>query len=116
MSFSLLPSRFSVRLQLRGSVLRSGFGSTFGVRFYVRGSVPRSRSNLNTNREVRTPKRELPLSLFVLRIRADHAHDAAPAHDLALVANLLHRRSYLHKSFYSFLTTRPRVRSRGVSS
>src|SRR5206468_12771534 len=38
------------------------------------------------------------LPLLVLRIRADHAHDTTPAHDLALVANLFHRCSYFHTS------------------
>src|SRR5262245_54184334 len=39
---------------------------------------------------------ELPLPLLVFLIRADHAHDATTAHDLALVANPLHGRPNLH--------------------
>jgi hypothetical protein len=38
----------------------------------------------------------LSLSLLVLLIRADHADDAAAAHDPALVTNPLHRRPDLH--------------------
>src|SRR4029077_10747300 len=34
----------------------------------------------------------LSLPLLVLLIRADHAHDALPAHDLALVTNPFYRR------------------------
>src|SRR5579864_1102168 len=37
-----------------------------------------------------------PLPLLVLLIRADHAHDAAPAHDLALVTNPFDRCPDLH--------------------
>ena len=55
----------------------------------------------------------LPLPLLVLLIRADHAHDTAPAHDLALVANTFHGRSHLHDNF---LTIRPRPVSRGDNS
>jgi hypothetical protein len=31
-----------------------------------------------------------PLTLFVFRVLADHAHHALAVHDLALVANLLY--------------------------
>jgi hypothetical protein len=37
------------------------------------------------------------LSLLMLLIRADHPDHPAAADNLALVANLLHRRSDLHK-------------------
>src|SRR4051812_19821004 len=42
----------------------------------------------------------LSLSLLVLLIRTDHPHHAAAADDLALVANLLHRCSNLHRSTF----------------
>jgi len=72
----------------------SQFVFTFDSAFHVR----RSRSNLNTNREPSTWKRErhLSLPLLVLGVGADHADDSAPPHNLALVANLFYRRSYLH--------------------
>src|SRR5262245_4682972 len=40
----------------------------------------------------------LPLPLLVPRVLADHADDASPLDDLALVANLLDRRSNFHLS------------------
>src|SRR5215204_3138216 len=89
LSFSLLCSRGSVRVHVR-------LGSPFRL----------------ANREQRTQKHELALPLLVFGVGTNHAHDAASAHDLALVTNPLDRSSYLH----SFFTTRPRVRSRGVSS
>jgi len=82
---------------------------TFGSQFDVR--VPRSvfvgttgQTNTAPHRtwtrtEHRAPgsyERHLSLSLLVLGVRADDADDAAPAHHLALVANSLNRRSYLH--------------------
>src|SRR5215813_2174690 len=54
----------------------------------------------------------LSLTLLVLLVRADHAHHAAAADDLALVTDSLDRRSYLH----SFWTILPRVTSLGLSS
>src|SRR4029079_3201562 len=54
----------------------------------------------------------LSLPLLVLLIRADHAHHATAADDLALVANSLHRCSDLH----NFSTILPRDTSRGLSS
>jgi len=36
------------------------------------------------------------LSLLVLLVRTDHTHDPTPPHDLALVANPLHRCPHLH--------------------
>ena len=41
----------------------------------------------------------LSLPLLVLGVAADHADDALPPHDLALVTNLPNRRPYLHTSF-----------------
>src|SRR4029453_306679 len=38
----------------------------------------------------------LPLPLLVLLVAADDAHDALPAHDLALDADLPDRRAYFH--------------------
>jgi hypothetical protein len=38
----------------------------------------------------------LALSLFVLRIRADHAHHAFAVDDLAVVAHLFNGSSYFH--------------------
>jgi len=49
----------------------------------------------------------LALTLLVARVRADHTQHAAPAHYLALVANLLDARSNLHGFLfrpYSFST------------
>jgi hypothetical protein len=37
------------------------------------------------------------LTLLVLRVDADHAHNTLAADDLALVTDLLHRRPYLHR-------------------
>src|SRR5688572_14184738 len=39
----------------------------------------------------------LSLTLLVLLIRANHAHDTLPAHDLALDTNPFDRCSYLHR-------------------
>src|ERR1035437_4798663 len=39
-----------------------------------------------------------PLALFVFRVFADHPHYSLAVDDLALVANLLYRRSYFHNS------------------
>jgi hypothetical protein len=41
---------------------------------------------------------QLPLTLFVLGIDADHTHHTLAVHDLALVTDLFYRRSYLHRS------------------
>jgi len=41
------------------------------------------------------------LTLFVFLVRADHAHHAAAAHDLALVTDSLHRCSDLHDPLLS---------------
>ena len=54
-----------------------------------------------------------PLPLLVLRVRADHAHDAAAPHDLALLADPLDRCSDL-QSILSLSRSVPRVRSRGA--
>src|SRR6476469_4456410 len=54
------------------------------------------------------------LPLLVLLIRADHAHDASPTHDLALVANSLDRRSDFHAP--TFFSIRPRPASLAASS
>jgi hypothetical protein len=40
---------------------------------------------------------QLTLTLLVLGIFADHAHNPAAADDLALITNLLYRCPYLHK-------------------
>src|SRR5690242_3591153 len=42
---------------------------------------------------------ELPLTLLVTGVGADHEHGAVPADDLALLAHRPDRRSYLHGSF-----------------
>src|SRR6185369_4104320 len=49
-------------------------------------------------REIHTcnTRHRLPLPLLVLRVGADHAHHAAAAHDLALVANPFDRCPYFH--------------------
>src|SRR5579863_7577176 len=47
----------------------------------------------------------LPLALFVFRVDADHPYHAFAVDDLALVANLLYRCSYLHNLLV--LTTPP---------
>jgi hypothetical protein len=59
--------------------------------------------SLNTNLEASTWKREpsLSLSLLVFGVGADDANDSAPSHNLAFVANLPYRRSYLHHVFLS---------------
>src|SRR5205809_2115622 len=67
-------------------------------------SVPSSQ----IDRQLATGHGSLSLSLLVLLVRADHAHHAAAANDLALVTDSLDRRSYLHyRSFPPDLTTRP---------
>jgi len=48
-----------------------------------------------------------PLSLFMFRVHADHAHHALAVDDLALVANLLNRCSYLHNSLSHAAGLRP---------
>src|SRR5690242_7483269 len=78
-----------------------------------------------------TSRSPLALALLVPRVvRADHEHATAAPDDLAPVAHLLHRRSYLHLlQSFSFArcpsgspgylyryTMRPRVRSYGESS
>src|SRR5215471_8247705 len=58
----------------------------------------------------------LTLSLLVLRVLADHPHDALPPDDLALVADLLHRRPDFHDpavSSYPALTCTGRRSARG---
>jgi hypothetical protein len=42
---------------------------------------------------------ELPLTLLVTRVLADHEDRAVAADDLALLAHRLDRRSYLHDPF-----------------
>jgi hypothetical protein len=39
------------------------------------------------------------LTLLVARVRADHIDHAPAAHDLAVLADLLHRRPYFHGSY-----------------
>src|SRR5262249_50238202 len=43
-------------------------------------------------------RHRLPLSLFVLRVHANHAHDALAMHDFALVANFLNGCSAFHSN------------------
>src|SRR5580704_8012835 len=52
-----------------------------------------------------------PLPLLVFLIRANHAHDATPAHDLALVTNPLDRCPDLHMP--AILTTTGQLRPAG---
>ena len=55
--FTLLRSRFSVRVQLQVRILRSS------IRAWSRQSAPQQEPNVNTNREARTAKCELDLQL-----------------------------------------------------
>src|SRR3954465_14724618 len=45
----------------------------------------------------------LSLPLFVFRVLADHPHHAFAVDDLALIANLLYRRSDFHKTVSRFV-------------
>src|SRR5689334_4001369 len=90
---TVLASLFSLLGSCSGSVPASHFdGSEFGVRssmFGVRSFDVRS-SATEHEPEQRTRTCELPLTLLVFRVRADHAHHTAAADHLALVANPLH--------------------------
>src|SRR3972149_6467858 len=57
-------------------------------------STPAMRANRLLLALLGVLKLRLPLALLVLRVLADHPHDAFPADDLALDAKLSHRRSY----------------------
>src|SRR5215213_9498369 len=51
---------------------------------------------------------ELPLTLLVTRIGADHENRAMATDDLALFAHRLHRRSYLHEPLLADVRNRAR--------
>src|SRR5687768_6841418 len=68
--------------------------------------------------EIRAMLFPLTLTLLVLLVGTNHAHNTLAAHHLALVANLLNRRSDLHSRFslYNFSTIRPRPGSFGINA
>src|SRR3712207_1240109 len=48
---------------------------------------------------------DLPLTLLVSRVLADHEHPSVATDDLALLAHRLYRRSYLHGPFRLMIQT-----------